>query len=90
MPTALDRRDVGEWTMARGPRVAAVPWAATEVRAGGRPFRAETAGSTQGEVNEQANPGRPGDAKPQISPVEMAGLPKRLQRSATQNFLEVQ
>jgi len=48
----------------------------------------------QQEVNEPANPGRPGDAKPQVSRKEMAGLPKRLQEwekyKPTYTTLEVQ
>lgn len=90
MPTTPGKGDVGKWTRVKGPRVAATPPAATEMKAGGGLFRTGTAGVSYREVSERANPGRPGGAKPQISPVEMAGLPKRLRRSTTRNFSEVQ
>jgi hypothetical protein len=59
----------------------------TEVKAEARPLRKGTTASGHNEVTEQANPGRPGDAKPQVSQREMAGLPKRLQEKDDSNFL---
>ncbi|GAB4305139.1 MAG: hypothetical protein Kow0097_03100 [Candidatus Bipolaricaulota bacterium] len=91
MPTPLDGRDAGRWTLAESPWVGPLGSYGKEVGARARGSRAQENGfQPKQEVIERANPGRPGDAKPQVSCREMAGLPKHLQEKHNSNFLEVQ
>jgi hypothetical protein len=89
--------DIGhmrEFALAESPRACPVASNTTEVGVEKRPLGVQATVLGQHEVNEPANPGRPGDAKPQVSFKETAGLPKRLQEwkkhKPTYTTLEVQ
>jgi hypothetical protein len=79
MAAHADKRHLAKFTVAESPRACPVASDITEVGVEERPLGVQTTVLGQHEVNEPANPGRPGDAKPQVSRWETAGLPKRLQ-----------
>jgi len=93
MTAHVDKGHMVKFTLAESPRACPVASGVMVMEVGVEdwPLGVQTTVSGQHEVIERANPGRPGDAKPQVSPREMAGLPKRLQEyRSTYTILEVQ